>query len=869
MLAAGLSSDLADKALAERLTLSRLRRAPSGELTALFSADESVFIRKRLRRRKIRPEVALRLLNESYGRCCICWKFSVDMPVIFHHIEEHAKSADDTYDNLVVLCLNHHALAHARSDLSRSTLPPEILRTRKREWIDAVAAHKRGDRPPPGDEPSGEDHPHPRPPALVTRLVGRRTSFDAIRACIVGGFSRIAVWGMAGVGKSVLALQVANESDDLFPGGVLWGSLAEHAGAAKAFMLQLGLICGAKLPPSTTDYDLADILRNWLSEYVKTHGRVLVVVDDARVEWINELKLIDRALPRSAVMLLTTRENAVATAANCQVIELNVLGNEPAHELLDLHAGFSTRAFDATSASELLRLVGNLPLAIELLGKRIRQVKNKPGFTLSAVVPDLQRERLNRLKLPGHPGLMAVFALSYRALADFDKRTFRHIGVFSSPVFAMLDLSRIMRVDLQLHEQSLDNLVNSSLLNWADSPAVYRIHPLLQEYSTTLLSRKKPEKEAARDAHLRYYASVDRSLNVGAQMAVWEKTLPEIIHGVGSAGSRNPEIVSQLAHDLWIETNFLRIRGFYREGVVLLEAAVFAAKQMSRWTEVAAHVGNLGIAYNILGNNAKARECYLRAITITESQESQYDRPAFLANLGLLLRQEGDWDGAAALFKEALETGWKLENFEVVLDQINNLGTMYRLRDPARAHQHYQLGLRLADMLDDERTKAAMLSNIGLLYFDAGELDEAERFLSSALDLARSLRDRQSEANRLGHLGNLALERGEPVDAVARFEAAVAINREIGCKARVADWLGNLGTALWLSGRMEDALSTVREALQLSIESGHVEAEAANHMRMATLMEGMGDTALAAHHKAEGEAILRRLQSRSPSSYQE
>jgi tetratricopeptide (TPR) repeat protein len=672
---------------------------------------------------------------------------------------------------------------------------------------------------------------------------------------------------MAGVGKSVLALQVANESDDLFPGGVLWGSLAEHTGDAKAFMLQLGRICGAKLPSSATDYDLADILRNWLSEFIETHGRVLVVVDDARVEWIDEIKVIDRALPGSAVLLLTTRENAVATAANCQVIELDVLGDEPAHELLDLHAGLSTRALDAASAGELLRLVGNLPLAIELLGKRVRQVQNKPGFTLSAIVPDLQRERLNRLKLPGHPGLMAIFALSYRALPDFDKRTFRHIGVFASPVFAMLDLSSIMRIDLQLQEESLDNLVNSSLLNWADNPAVYRIHPLLREYSITLLSRKKPEKEAARDAHLRYYASGDRVLSVGAQMDIWEKTLPEIIHGVRSAGSRNPEIVSQLAHDLWIKTNFLRIRGFYREGVILLEAAVFAAKQLGRRTEVAAHVGNLGTAYNILGNNAKARECYLRAITITESQEDQYDRPAFLANLGLLLSQEGDWDGAAALFEEALETGWKLQNFEVALDQINNLGSMYRVRDPARAHQHYQLGLRLADMLEHERMKAAILSNIGLLYFDAGELDEAERYLSNALDLARSHRDRQSEANRLGHLGNLALERGEPGNAIARFEAAVAINREIGYKARVADWLGNLGTALGLSGRMEDALAAVREALQLSIESGHVEAEASNHMRMATLMKEMGDPALAAHHTAEGEAILRHLQSRSPSSF--
>jgi tetratricopeptide (TPR) repeat protein len=859
MLAAGISSDLATKAVAEGFTLSKLRRATSGELAAIFTGDEIAFIRERLQRRKIRSEIVFRLLDESHGRCCICRKFSADMPIIFHHIDEHAKSGNNTYDNLVVLCLNHHAEAHARSELFRSTLPPKILRARKREWIDAVAAHKKGDRPPPGDEPSGAYHPHPGPPALVTRVLGRHVPFDAIHACVLGDFSRIAIRGMAGVGKTVLALQLANKSDHLFPGGVLWSSLADHAGDPKALMLQLGRACGADLPGSATDLDLADILRNWLSDHVRVRGRLLVVVDDARIEWIEEVKLISRAVPAGAVMLLTTREEAVATVINCQVVELDILDTIPAQDLLDLHAGFSTQSFDATSAGEMLTLVGNLPLAIELLGKRIRQIRKKPGFDLSVMAADLRRERLNRLNLPGHPGLMAIFALSYRTLPDFEKRTFRHLGIFASPVFSMINLSRIMQVSSESQEQSLDNLVGSSLLNWGEDAGWYRIHPLLREYSITLLSRKKPEAERARNAHLRHYASLGPRLTSGTQIEIWEENLPEIIHGVKTAGPQNPDIVSKLAHDLWIETNFLRIRGYYREGVVLLQAAAFAAKQLGRPTEVAAHVGNLGTAYNILGDNVKARECYLRAIAIVDSLEDKYDRPAFLANLGLLLRQEGDWKGAVALFEEALETGWELENFEVVLDQINNLGSMYRLREPARAHKHYRLGLQLADMLNDLRTKAAMLSNIGLLYYDAGELEEAERYLLNALEMARSLGDRQSEANRLGHLGNLALKRRNPTDAIALFEAAVAINREIGYKARIADWLSGLGTALWLAGQTENALPIIREALQLSIESGHFEAQSVNHIRLATLLEATGDTALAAQHNLMGETILSRL----------
>jgi len=52
----------------------------------------------------------------------------------------------------VILCLNDHAVAHSKWEISRHPLPAELIRSKKREWVEALADFKAGHRPAPGDE---------------------------------------------------------------------------------------------------------------------------------------------------------------------------------------------------------------------------------------------------------------------------------------------------------------------------------------------------------------------------------------------------------------------------------------------------------------------------------------------------------------------------------------------------------------------------------------------------------------------------------------------------------------------------------------------------------------------------------------------
>lgn len=138
LLGAGLDSGLAQKAFSLGFNLSKLKGSNESELQRYFDETEIQKIQS-LKRKPISPDVIKRLIDECDWKCCVCAKFDEFPPIIIHHIEEHSTTQDDSYENLVILCLNHHGVVHTTHHISRHPMPPELLRGRKQSWIEQVA----------------------------------------------------------------------------------------------------------------------------------------------------------------------------------------------------------------------------------------------------------------------------------------------------------------------------------------------------------------------------------------------------------------------------------------------------------------------------------------------------------------------------------------------------------------------------------------------------------------------------------------------------------------------------------------------------------------------------------------------------------
>ena len=80
-------------------------------------------------------QTVIKLLYESKRTCCVCRDNS--RGIIIHHLVEWSKSKDHSESNLIVLCMEHHDLAHTHKDLSLNLTRKQLIGI-KAKWIKEV-----------------------------------------------------------------------------------------------------------------------------------------------------------------------------------------------------------------------------------------------------------------------------------------------------------------------------------------------------------------------------------------------------------------------------------------------------------------------------------------------------------------------------------------------------------------------------------------------------------------------------------------------------------------------------------------------------------------------------------------------------------
>ncbi|MDZ7712032.1 MAG: tetratricopeptide repeat protein [Rhodovibrio sp.] len=90
---------------------------------------------------------------------------------------------------------------------------------------------------------------------------------------------------------------------------------------------------------------------------------------------------------------------------------------------------------------------------------------------------------------------------------------------------------------------------------------------------------------------------------------------------------------------------------------------------------------------------------------------------------------------------------------------------------------------------------ASGYGNLGNVYWDRGDLEQAEAMYRKSLALNEALGCKEGMANQYGSLGNVHLERGDLDQAEAMYRKSIALFQEVGAapKAEQAQgWLDQL-----------------------------------------------------------------------------
>ncbi|MEW6264754.1 MAG: tetratricopeptide repeat protein [Thermodesulfobacteriota bacterium] len=234
----------------------------------------------------------------------------------------------------------------------------------------------------------------------------------------------------------------------------------------------------------------------------------------------------------------------------------------------------------------------------------------------------------------------------------------------------------------------------------------------------------------------------------------------------------------------------------------------FQAAETSRLVDdlpglVRAH-NNLGAAALAQGRLAEAGEMLTRALELNKIVKDAAEEALILGNLAGMAFKAGRREEAEDLWRRAASSAQDLENQPGLPLHLTNLAML--LRTKGRLAEAEAL-LRQAQAAAVKNGPAGALAGIhlqlGLVAQASGDLNQAERQVSLALDLDKEAENPRGIAQDLEILGRLSQERSRWDQAVQELDRAIRLYAALGDQDKVREALGLLRENKTRSGRPE------------------------------------------------------------------
>lgn len=650
------------------------------------------------------------------------------------------------------------------------------------------------------------------PPAVSPALSGlpRRTStFKGrgrelremsanLRPSMLQNEAVISVTGMAGVGKTELALQVAHSvlsETDWFPGGVLFIDLfgydterrIEPREALGSLLNSLGL--PPEIIPDETQ-DRARMYRSVLQSYAEHGKRILIIVDNA-----DSADQASYLIPSDDInaALITSRHTL---SIDAEIYDLDVLKPESAVDVIQTVIRRYRGARDARverEPAETLRvaeLCGFLPLALQIAAALLADSSSRPIKSLADELADAL-SRLDTLAREER-AVRAAFDLSYRSLPKDQARLFRLLPINAGPDVSSEAASRLGGLKLRDTGRILESLNRAHLVEVGQEWGRWRLHDLLRIYATE--KGDAIENGDGRGQAIRrlvdYYSdtseSADWILRDRASKAEYQRFR-----------DRRGEPLEWFR----VEEDNLLAASHLAESEGLFQSAYYISMHLGLYLDVRRRVVD---AVEVASTALRAAR---RAKNIDWQARS-------LNHLGLALSTVRRFGDAIPQLTEGVKFARMAGNRETECDILIALGTaLSRVNGPAAGITPLKRALTLGRALGNPLHVGTALTNLGNVYRESGRLVEAAKAYGESIRYHRLSGDRRKEASGHSGLAVALSQLGNFNASLPHFEKAIEMYKSVGDQHGLAVTLMNLGstyTAMADLNRARDILHQAR-----------------------------------------------------------
>ncbi|WP_052360421.1 AfsR/SARP family transcriptional regulator [Kutzneria albida] len=695
--------------------------------------------------------------------------------------------------------------------------------------------------------------------------------------------------GPPGIGKTALAIHVAHQVSDRFPGGQLYVNLRGYApcppmstvDALTRFLRALGV------PPSQIPLDVEEQITLYRS--CMAGRRVLVVLDNAAAA--EQVRPLLPGSPGCAV-LVTSRDTLLGLTAlqGARPVGIDALAEQDALRLLTEMLGAEAIAAEPEAVADLVRLCAYLPLALRIAAANVAGRQGVADY-----VAELRSgNRLGALAVDGdeEAAVHAAFDLSYHALKPAARQLFRLLGIVPGHDFTAEAAAALAGLRVGEAQRLLDRLTAANLVQH-HVPGRYQFHDLLRLYAAQ--RAEVEETPQARSAALTELFAYYLHTSAAAAHALSPDDLRLPVPGAG-VQVHVPAFTDRAAALAWLSAeranltaaveraadtsplatswrladalhSYFRFHRHNADGLSTARIGLRAARQaddrlaeaamrhalgtmnwdlsrydeavehltvaLERYREVGSELGtatalnSLGGVYGELGDLVRAAECFTEALALTSEADSPSGHATTLFKLGTLRQELGETAESIELLERALATFRRLGLRYNEAACLNNLGMGYReLGMVDAALDSLNRALALRTELGSPDGRCSLMDTLSMVYLDRGELDESREHALHAIELAREAGSRRTEANALDTLGRVENRRGEHQTAMRHHLESLRIAREIGNRHGEAQALIGLADTHRELGDRPRAVELAEQALAVYGDEANPSARA-------------------------------------------
>jgi predicted ATPase/DNA-binding CsgD family transcriptional regulator len=402
------------------------------------------------------------------------------------------------------------------------------------------------------------------------------------------------------------------------------------------------------------------------------------------------------------------------------------------------NASFALTADKMPDVARICRMVGGMPLGIELAAAWVRALSCKAIADEIEQGLDILETQARNIE-PRHRTMRAALEPTWARLSDEERKVFMQLSVFRGG-FTREAGESVAGASRRI----LASLVDKSLVQ-LDTSGRYSLHELLRQYGEEHLQAESDTWQQAHDRHCHYFANFlqrrwEHLTGSRATEAMWEiEAELKNIRAYWQWAVSQPKFAEIEAglDSLWYfydrGSHFHEGEKFFAQAAAMLKSDSLDTPRRMLLAKVLARQGSLLAS---LVRYDEALRLLQESVNILRESDALNELAFALFRMGLTVFQAGKHNESLRYFQESLdlyrqvEDGWGIgltHFWKGIIHQFNG--------EIEEAWQIYQQSLTILEDLGNSIGIAAVKAQLSMIAITMGNVSEARRLVEEALQL--------------------------------------------------------------------------------------------------------------------------------------